>query len=88
MEDLEVGLGPGDFVLDGDPVHLSQKEERGPHLTRVTHSNIDFDITVYSETKTCFHFCLRAKSTCSRGRLQMGQYGGRWKYGIHPIYDG
>jgi len=27
-----------------------------------------------------FYFCLRTKSTCSRGRLQMGQYGGRLSF--------
>ena len=32
--DMEVGLGPGDFVLDGS------KRGVGPHLTCLAHSNI------------------------------------------------
>ena len=28
---MEVGLSPGDFVLDGDPVHPLPKNEAEPH---------------------------------------------------------
>jgi len=27
---MELGLGPGDFVLDGDPAHLPQKGAESP----------------------------------------------------------
>jgi len=37
---MEVGLGPGDFVLDGDPAPPPKKGSGGPHLTRLAHSNI------------------------------------------------
>jgi len=30
--DMEVGLGPGDFVLDGDPAPPSQKGGRAPQI--------------------------------------------------------
>ena len=29
---MELGLGPGDFVLDGDPVALSSKGGRTPQI--------------------------------------------------------
>ena len=30
---MEVGLGPGDFVLDGDPASPPQKGERSPQFS-------------------------------------------------------
>jgi len=31
---MEVGLGPGDFVLDGDSAPPSREGKLGPHLTQ------------------------------------------------------
>ena len=35
---MEVGLGPGDFVLDGDPARPSQKWDRAPQFSAHVYS--------------------------------------------------
>ena len=41
---VEVRLGPGDFVLDGDHAPPPQKGDRCPHLTRLAYSNSIVDL--------------------------------------------
>jgi len=77
---MDVGFGPGDFVRWG-PRSPSPKGERGPHLTRLAHSNIAILTQPFNTVKQK-HVSISVYEQ-SQPALEAGyrrDNGGRWRF--------